>query len=148
MDTAYIISTVKDKNGRVLELSSRINKRYAREIDDDTGELTYHYEYRYDKDGRLIYFLSYDYKDQPSISKTISYPDYGQIIETYNAATNKLLDAEVLLKLVSNGVFTLTNQYNQITLTPLEKGSKIYKLKTVSTSGEYPYMEYYEISYH
>jgi hypothetical protein len=146
-DTSYIISKVKDRYGRIIELSSRVNKQYEREINDDTGELTYHYKYCYDTEGRLIYLLSYDYKDRPSISQTITYPDYGQIIESRDATTNRLLDTEVRLKSVANGVITITNQTSQITLSPFEKGSKLYKLKTVSSSGEYPYIEYYEISY-
>lgn len=147
IDTAFVTTRIINDKGKLTEIVSRINKRYKAEIDDEPDESTYHFKYKYDDEGRLIYFISYDYKDQPSLYKSIIYSPYSQVTETYDGLTNKLLDTEIQLMAVNNGILTISTQYEQITLTPLERDSKLYKLKTISNSKEFPYIEYYEISY-
>lgn len=143
LDTAKIITERYNLRGQLIEIQSTVNKRNAREYDDDTGESTYHYKYDYDDKGRLAY-----YRDVESNSyKKISYPFFGKLTEIYNASTDQLENREIKMVSEQGGIITVTTDRAQIILTPLEKGSKLYKLRTVVTPGEFPLMEYQEIIY-
>lgn len=147
-DTGYIVKKVFNPQGLLTEISSRINKRHEQDIDDDTGEFTFHYKYRYDNQDRLIYLLYYDDRyDYPSSYKIFTYTPEGLITEKRKAITDELINREFQLITTYKGVITISTKTNQITLIPLDKNSKLYKLKTVSSSDEFPYMEYFEISY-
>jgi len=80
----------------------------------------------------------------------ITCPFYGKLTETYNVRTNELISTEVKLINNDNGVITITFDNGQTTtLTPLEKGSKLFKIRTIITRAGYafPLIEYHEIVY-
>lgn len=142
-DTAYIVTRVYNKKGKLIEIKSTSNNKYQRELFDDTGELKYHYKYDYDDDGRLIYYqaLGAGYYEK------ISYPFYGKLTELFDAQTNIIKTKSVRLINEDEGVITISTDELQVVLTPLAKGSKLYKLKTKISLGEFPTVEYYEINY-
>jgi len=132
-----------NKKGNLIEIQSSVNKRNAREIDDDTGEMTYHFKYEYDTEDRLILYQNL----KSGNYKKISYPFYGKLTETYDAKTNQLKYRDIKTINEDKGVITVTFDNRQIILTPLEKGSKLFKLRTIVAPGELPLMEYHEIVY-
>jgi hypothetical protein len=143
LDTAYIVKKVINQRGQLIEISSASNKKYELEIFDDSGELTYHYKYDYDDKGRLIYYQAFG----SGYYERTSYPFYGKLLERYNDKTNILEERQVKLISENKGVITVTTDKSQVVLTPLEKGSKLYKLKTIISIGEFPLIGYYEIKY-
>jgi hypothetical protein len=143
LDTATIQTKRLNAQGKLLEVQSIVNKKNARELDDDTGESTYHYKYDYDSQGRLIYYRDYESNEY----KRISYPFYGRLTEVYNAATNQLKEKHIKLIKEEKGVITVIFDRKQITLTPLEKGSALFKLQTIVEPGEIPLLFYHEIVY-
>lgn len=142
-DTATIVIKRFNDKGKLIEIQSSVNKRNAREIDDDTGEMTYHFKYEYDSEGRLILYQNV----RSDNYKKISYPFYGKLTETYDVKTNQLKYQDIKMINEDKGVITVTFDNKQIILTPLEKGSKLFKLRTIITPGEFPLMEYHEIVY-
>jgi hypothetical protein len=143
LDTAIIETWTYNTNGKLIELQSSVNKRNARELDDDTGSSTYHYKYDYDDSGRLTYYRDYESREY----EKISYPFYGRLTEVYDPANNQLKEKRIKLVKEKEGVITITFDYQQITLTPLEKGSRLFKLRTIVQGGEFPLMHYDEIVY-
>ena len=143
LDTAIIITRRFNAHGKLIEVQSSVSKKNAREIDDDTGEATYHFKYDYDDEGRLIYFRDI-YSNK---YKKISYPFYGKLTEIYDVKTDNLDDREIKMINKENGIITVTFDNKRIILTPLEKGSKLINLKAIITSGKLPLMEYQEIVY-
>lgn len=143
LDTATIEIKRYNLKGQLIEVESTVNKRNARELDDDTGESSYHFKYDYDNKGRLIYYRDFESKEY----EKISYPFFGKLTEICNANTDQLKERKVKLINETNGVITVTFDTKQIILTPFEKGSKLFKLNTIISSGEFPLMEYHEIVY-
>lgn len=143
MDTVTIETKRYNAKGKLIEVQSSVNKKNKLEFGDDTGASTYHFEYNYDEQGKLTYYR--DYRTQEY--QKISYPFYGKLTETFNATTNKIKDQKI--KLINNekGVITITSNRRQIILTPLEKGSKLFKLETFVDSDEFPVIQYHEIVY-
>src|SRR5438067_12928299 len=70
LDTATIVKKRFNNRGKLIEVQSSVNKKNAREIDDDTGEYTYHLKYDYDDRDRLIYYRNLESNEY----KRISYP--------------------------------------------------------------------------
>ncbi len=143
LDTATIETKRYNSRGQLVEVQSTVNKRNARELDDDTGESTYHFMYGYDDKGRLIYHRDLESNEY----KKISYPFYGKLTEIFKASTDQLKERQIKVMNEQNGVVTVTFDNKQIVLTPLEKGSKLFKLRTIINPGEFPLMEYHEIVY-
>ncbi len=142
-DTSAVTRDRFTKNGILIETESAVNKKNEREFNDDTGESTYHYGYGYDDKGRLVYYRNYLSNEY----EKISYPFYGKLTETYSSKTNLLQKQRLKLLDENNGIITVTFENRRIILTPLEKGSKLYKLRTVVDVGPVPLLEYYEIVY-
>jgi hypothetical protein len=140
-DTSLIEKRRYNSKGKLIEIKRDFNKRNAQELGLHTGEMAYHFKYN-DK-GRLIYFRDFN----SSVYKKISYPFYGKLTEVYNSSTNQLQEQEIKLINEQNDVTIITSDNKQIILTPLEKGSKLFKLRTIVTPGEFPLMEYHEIQY-
>jgi len=143
LDTAFIETYRYNKKGKLIEEQSSVNKKNAYEIDDDTGESTYHYKYDYDDAGRLTYYQ--DLADHEY--QKITYPVYGKQTNYYQSGTNRLLHTELKLIKELNGLITISSGGSFIILTPLEKGSKLFKLKTVVGAGEIPLLFYIEFIY-
>lgn len=142
-DTATILTTRYNDKGRLIEVKSSVNKKNAREFDDDNGSSTYHFKYDYDDSGRLIYYRDYSRSEY----QKISYPFYGRLTESFDVSTNQLKERTVKLVKEEDGVITVTFNTKQITLTPLQKGSKLFKLRTILEPGEFPLLFYHEIVY-
>ena len=143
LDTATIETRRYNSKRQLVEVKSSVNARNAREFDDDTDASTYHFRYDYDHKGRLIY-----YRDlESNVYKKISYPFYGKLTEIYNVHTDKLKERELKMINEEDGVITVTFGRKQIILTPLEKGSKLFRLRTIVEPGDIPLMMYHEINY-
>ena len=144
LDTATIETKKYNSKGQLVEVQSSVNKKNAHEFGDDTGSSTYHFKYEYDNKGRLVFFRDFESRE----FEKISYPFYGKLTEIYNASTGKLIERRVKVINEQNGVITVTfSNGSQVVLTPLEKGSKLFKLKSAISHGEFPLMEYFEIIY-
>jgi YD repeat-containing protein len=143
LDTAIIEVNRYNSKDKLVEVQSSVNKRNAREFDDDTGSSTYHYQYDYDDKERLIYYRNYNSQEY----KKIYYPFYGKLTEVYDASSNQLIDRQVKLIKQEKGIITITFDRKQITITPLENGSKLFKLITVVEPSEFPILFYHEIVY-
>ena len=143
LDTAIIETKRYNSKGQLLEDQSSVNKRNALEFDDDTGENTYHYIYDYDDKGRLIYYRDFETKEY----KRISYPFYGKLTEIFDVGTNELKARHTKMVNNENGIISITFENRQLVLTPLEKGSKLFKLQTFIDVGEVPLIQYHEIVY-
>ena len=142
-DTATIVVKRFNDKGKLIEKQSSVHTRM---IEDCTGEMTYHFKYAYDNEDRLIYYQDLFLDTY----KKITYPFYGKLTETYNVRTNELLSREVKLINNDDGIITITFDNGEATtLTPLEKGSKLFKLRTNITRAGYafPLIEYHEIVY-
>lgn len=142
-DTAIVSVSRFNAQGQLIAIQSSVNARNARELDDDTGESTYHFTYAYDSAGRLAYKRNMR-EDEYT---TYSYFPWGRISEIRKAATGKLLSSYYSLRQDNKGIITITDNFRQLILSPLEKNSKLFGLKTVVSSGEIPLVEYYEIVY-
>lgn len=142
MDTAFVKTKRYNQQGQLTEEISNDEKN-ADELGDDSGEGTYHFAYAYDGQGRLIYYRDFEYE----VYEKISYPFYGKLTEEYTVHDNRLSGQRIKMIQEVDGVITVTLYGNQITLVPLEKGSKLYKLKATTSSGDMPLTEYYEIVY-
>jgi hypothetical protein len=110
---------------------------------DDVSLNNYHYRYGYDEQKRPIYF--YDIK-KGEYEKAL-YPPYGMLIEYFDARTNTLKDRFVYLIDIEDTLIRATSKAGQIVLTKLEKGSNLYKLKSVTSANEFPSIHYEEIVY-
>jgi hypothetical protein len=69
------------------------------------------------------------------------------LTEIYHSSSDEIKEREVKLVNKQDGVITVTFDRKQIILTPLEEGSKLFKLKTIVSPGRFPLMEYHEIVY-
>lgn len=144
LDTAIIVTKRYNSKGKLIEEESEVSKKNEREINDDTGGATYHYKYDYDEQGRLVYYQSFG----SNRYEIISYPFYGTLTEVYNVTTNQIENRRVKLIKEENGVITSTfDNRRTVTLTPLEKGSKLFKLRTIIDQGEIPLLYYHEFVY-
>lgn len=142
-DTAIVSAETYDKQRRLIRKQSAVNKRNEREVDDDTGSSTFDYYFGYDDNGRLNYFReagSFGYA-------TITYPGTGRIIEWFSEATHKLKERITRTCIEKKGVIIINENGKQVMLTLLDKGSKLYKLKTVLEISEVPHVYYHEIVY-
>lgn len=143
LDTATIEMKKYNSRGKLIEEISSVNERNKKELDDDTGDLTYHFRYDYDSLGRLIY-----YRDLRSNRyKKFSYPFYGKQTDIYTLPDHKLLESDMKWLTEENGTISITFEKSQIILSPLEKGSKLFKLQTIVDIGELPVLYYKEITY-
>ena len=136
IDTVIIKTETYNRLGRLIEIA---NKNFY----DDTGIENYHYKYNYDENGRLTYFK--DFKE--NIYEKISYPFYGEMTESYEVATNTLKNKKSTMINNNKGTITITWEGNQIVLTALEENSKLFKLRTIITGGDFPILSYHEIVY-
>lgn len=143
MDTVVIEKKRYNSNGRLIEDQSSVNKKNKAELEDDTGSYTYHFEYNYDALGRLIYYKDHRIQEY----QKISYPFYGKLTKTFDATTNKLKTQRIKLIKENKGIITITSDGKQTILTPLEKGSKLFKLEAFVKSDEFPFIQYNEIVY-
>jgi hypothetical protein len=141
-DTAFIEKKIYNSLGDLLEIWNSVNKRKAREIDDENSS-NYHYKYEYDNRGRLIYYRDFSLPEY----ELISYPFYGKLVEIYNASTHKLQKRQMKVIKVENGIISITLDQKQIILSPLEKNSKLFKLRSIIESGPFPLLYYHEIVY-
>ena len=133
-----------DSKHRIIERTFYATDKFIEAIDCATDS-HHHEKYQWDEKDRLIYYSN------GASYKKISYTSYGKFTEVYDRETGKLVALEPRFVSESNGVITISTNSSQITLMPLERGSKLYKLKTVApvaASADYiPMMEYYEIVY-
>jgi len=143
LDTATTETKRYNSRGQLVEVKSSVNRKNAREFGDDTGESTYHFKYDYDEKRRLIYYQDFESKEY----EKISYPFYGKLTEIFKVGTNQLKERQIKMINDREGIITITFDNKQIVLTPLEKGSKLFKLRAIMSSGEFPLMEYHEIVY-
>lgn len=143
LDTATIKIERYNERNILIETQQSINKKNEREYDDDTGSETFHYKYDYDEIGRLIYYRDFETREY----EKISYPFYGKLTEIYNSLNDNLIERKVKLIKKDKEILTITLDGKQITLTPLEKGSKSYKLVTIVEANTFPYLYYHEIVY-
>ena len=143
LDTAIIEHRRYNVKGKLIESKSEVVPRNEYELDDDTREYTYHYKYDFDDQGRLIYYYSVGSGEYTKIS----YPPYGKLTEIFDITTNQVKEREV--KLISNqrGYTTITYDTKQITLVPLEAGSKLFKLINFIDPGVLTLMYFHEIVY-
>ncbi|MCX6316882.1 MAG: hypothetical protein NTW29_06310 [Bacteroidetes bacterium] len=142
-DTAFVTVRRYNAGGQLIAIQSSVNARNKRELCDDTGEFTYHFTYAYDSAGRLTYKRNM----REDKYTTYSYFPWGRISESRTAATGELLSSYYSLREDHKGGKTITDNNRLLILSPLEKNSKLFGLKTVVTSGEVPLVEYYEIVY-
>lgn len=77
MDTATVVTKRYNSTGTLIEIHSEVNKRNAREFNDDTGSDSYHFKYEYDDRKRLIYYQDFESGEY----RKISYPFYGKLTE-------------------------------------------------------------------
>jgi hypothetical protein len=143
LDTATIEIKRYNQHGKLIEIQSSVNKKNELEFDDDTNSSTYHFKYGYDEEGRLIYYQDFSRREY----KNISYPFYGKLTEIFDAASGQLKDRYVKTINEIKGVMNISYGWKQITLTRLEKGSKLFKLMTVVEQSEFPLLYYHEIVY-
>ncbi len=140
-DTAIVNTNYYNPEGKLIEEKSYSTEKYKR-LNDEAG--SFDYKYGYDSMGRLIYYMSvgaYYYS-------RIFYPPYGKLTETIDVRTEKLIDSDVKRIDISQSRIILTDGRSQIFLIRLEKNSKLYKLKSVTSyDSDIPYIEYYEIIY-
>ena len=144
LDTAVIKTKRFDLKGRMIEEKSRISKRNAREIDDDVNAYSYHYKYNYDDQNRLVYYHKFGIVEEYHI---ITYTFYGKLTEVYNGNTNKLKERRMKWIKEEDGVMTITFDRKQITLVPIEKGSKLIKIIGIAQSADNAYLNFHEVSY-
>lgn len=141
-DTSFVQVQRYDSKRRLLEHKDYETKKFIKEFGCSTD--SYHHEkYAWDNENRLVYYrnmLSSDFQK-------ISYPPYGKLSETYDNKTGKLLNVEPKLISDDHGIITIQTSSGQTTMVPCEKNSKLYKLKAVTSSGEFPITEYFEITY-
>jgi hypothetical protein len=141
-DTALVFIKRYDPKHRLIEEKDYATKKYTKMLGCSSDDF-HHFKYQYDEKERLIY-----YRDMLSSTYSkISYPSYGKLTEIFHGKTQKLITTEPKFIAEDKGLFTISTKTRQITLVPLEKKSKLYKLKSIASSGEIPYMEYYEITY-
>jgi hypothetical protein len=143
LDTATVETKRYNAKGKLVETESSVNKRNARELDDDTRSSTYHFKYNYDDSGRLIYYRDYFSHEY----EKISYPYYGMLTEIYDASSNRLKYRNTKMIKEVESVISVTFDRKQVTLTPLERGSRLYKLRTILEQGDFPLLYYHEIVY-
>ena len=67
--------------------------------------------------------------------------------ESYEVATNTLKNKKSTMINNNKGTITITWEGNQIVLTALEENSKLFKLRTIITGGDFPILSYHEIVY-
>ena len=151
-DTLYYMKTVVGENEKVKEYLVITSKSIARQH--HLMPTKTHYKYEYDDKGRLVTkkdlvsFKTYktSYFDETIASRRTYPPAQGEVYETVDATSNRILNAEIKFK-DEDDVITLTTKQKHVIITPLEKGSRLVKLLTVIVTKELPTVEYYEVSY-
>jgi len=148
-DTASLKIITRNIDNKVIESKETVDSAYSSFIGGhiDYWGLQHHRTYQYDELGRVTRFSSFDRWGWDGIL-TIKYTDFGRVIERFDYRTGESISKDVeLINRSDDGILVFTTTERQVTLVPLEKGSKLFKLKTVAMSGELPYIDYYEISY-
>jgi hypothetical protein len=146
LDTAMVFISRYDSKHRIIEYRDYETKKYTDALGCATDS-HHHLKYSWDEKNRLIYYDNM----LGSTYKRISYPPYGKLTETYDRKTGKQVDLEPKFVSNSDGVITISTSSSQITLVPLERKSKLYKVKAVASAvasiDNIPEIEYYEIIY-
>jgi hypothetical protein len=144
-DTSMVFIKRYNAAGWLMEEEDYITKKYASLINCTTDSF-HHFIYDYDEKKRLTYFSS-----QPSNLYTkITYYPYGKLTETINKTTGLVIQRDLRMVDETATKITITNSESQITLVRLDKESKLYRLKAITSFNnvsDIPSIEYYEIVY-
>ncbi len=146
LDTAYTLKKRFDKKGQLREVISKPNIRNNPQwYDNHNGEYDYHHLQDFDEQGRLIYFSNLKAK---TFTK-ISYPDFGRVEENFDSETRELRNsyAIIITKVGYGSALSITTGQSSTVLTYLQKGSKLFKLRTKISHTDHPILEYDEILY-
>lgn len=144
MDTALIETERYDAKRRLVERSRTIIPRNANEFDDSLGDDLYlHCLYTYDDQDRLI--LYQDLTNNEYLK--ISYPFFGRLTEVYDAKTNTRKDFRIRMVKETDSEIYIASRTGGITLTKLEKNSKLIRMISHQISADIPMLQYTEIIY-
>ncbi len=147
-DTVSVETRRFNLNRKLISEESIKNPRTKWE--DDTGSEDFHFEYRYDSLGRLIFYRDYESNEYLKII----YTDFGRVTEHFNSGNNQCKMQKALLTYKGESKLTVTTESKQIVFNYLEKGSSLITLITTFTTGEsfymkslYPLVLYCEVVY-
>lgn len=143
LDTAFIIRTVFNKNGQLIEKQVMPTKFLRKFVDCWVGEPPYHFKYNYDEKGRTILVENIIEKEY----HVISYPRSGEEMITYDSQTRKEKCRTFTMILDNEWQRTITNDDVQLIVTKLEKGSQLVSAVTVVPNLCFASPSYFEFFY-
>ncbi|PZR28115.1 MAG: hypothetical protein DI535_08140 [Citrobacter freundii] len=144
MDTALVEIRRYDAKRRLVERSKRIIPRNANEFDDSLDDKLYlHYLFTYDSQDRLTLYQDLENNEYLKIS----YLFFGRLTEVFDAKTNTRKDFRIRMVKETDKEIYVTSLTDGITLTKLEKGSKLIRLISRQISADIPMLEYTELVY-
>lgn len=142
-DTAISVTTIFDESNRILEKTVTPTNLYLKSLDCFVDAPPYHYKYEYDDSGRLIYYQGIDI----SRYTKISYPFYGQLIQTFNRQTDTLIEQSIAIINVAHDSKSIITSTAQLVFTYQQENPKLVdQIAVIRTTG-YPEVDYYNFSY-
>lgn len=150
-DTAWVETERRDRAGQLLEKTARTNDRRAREIDDDTQSLRYHFSRTYNAAAATVEETEWDAQGRPVTVRSLF--QRGDTVEEKHFDPLRRLQSRrrrVCYRLgggIRQYVTDTDAGLNSTVLTPLEAGSRLLVLIAQWNAAPFSYLEYYEIQY-